>query len=66
VPPAPAWYRFALQSRSVTVALAAPHDRRELEEDLTVLGTPGPLSAEVYARLAEHGRRVRRHGGSFP
>ena len=66
VPPAPAWYRFALQSPSVTVALTTPHDRRELEEDLTVLDAPGPLSPEEYARLAEHGQRVRRHGGSFP
>jgi predicted aldo/keto reductase-like oxidoreductase len=32
-PPAPAWYRFALQNPCVTVALAAPHDRREMDED---------------------------------
>jgi predicted aldo/keto reductase-like oxidoreductase len=66
VPAAPAWYRFMLQHPSVTVALTAPRDRRELEEDLTVLNAPGPLSAEEYELLAEHGRRVRRHGGSFP
>ena len=36
VPPAPDWYRFVLQSPSVTVALMAPHDRTELEEDLAV------------------------------
>jgi predicted aldo/keto reductase-like oxidoreductase len=65
-PPAPAWYRFALQSPSVTVALAAPEDRAELEEDLKVLDAAGPLSPEEYQRLAEHGQRVRRHGGSFP
>jgi predicted aldo/keto reductase-like oxidoreductase len=66
VPPAaPAWYRFVLQNPSVTVALAAPHDRRELEEDLTVLDA-APLTAEEVERLAAHGRRVRRHAGKFP
>src|SRR5262249_19988585 len=33
VPRAPAWYRFALQAPSVTVALMAPDSRTELEED---------------------------------
>ncbi|HKI33366.1 MAG TPA: aldo/keto reductase [Gemmataceae bacterium] len=66
VPRAPAWYRFALQSPSVTVALMSPEGRDELDEDLTVLDAAGPLPAEEYERLAEHGRRVRRHGGSFP
>jgi predicted aldo/keto reductase-like oxidoreductase len=65
-PPAPAWYRFVLQSPSVAVALASPESREELEEDLTVLEAAGPLSAEAYEQLAEHGRRVRRHGGAFP
>jgi predicted aldo/keto reductase-like oxidoreductase len=67
VPPAaPLWYRFVLQSPSVTVALMAPENRAELDEDLTVLEATGPLAAEEYGRLAEHGRRVRRHAGSFP
>ena len=57
---------FALQSPSVTVALMAPDHRAELVEDLTVLDAEGPLSAEEYDRLAEHGRRVRRYAGSFP
>lgn len=65
VPPAAAWYRFALQNPSVAVALAAPHDRRELDENLRVLEA-GPLSAEDFATLAEHGQRVRRHAGRFP
>jgi aryl-alcohol dehydrogenase-like predicted oxidoreductase len=64
-PGAPAWYRFVLQGPAVTVALMAPESRAELEEDLRVLDAPGPLSAEEHARLAEHGRRVRRHGGPF-
>jgi predicted aldo/keto reductase-like oxidoreductase len=65
-PRAPAWYRFALQSRSVTVALMSPESREELEEDLTVLDAAGPLATEEYELLAEHGRRVRRHAGRFP
>lgn len=66
VPGAPDWYRFVLQSPSVTVALAAPHDRRELEDDLSVLTTNAPLPSEEYERLAEHGMRVRRCAGGFP
>jgi predicted aldo/keto reductase-like oxidoreductase len=66
VPPAPAWYRFALQSPWVAVALMAPESRGELDEDLRVLEAPGPLSAEDYRVLAEHGQRVRRHAGRFP
>ncbi len=66
IPRAPDWYRFVLQSTSVTVALAAPHDRAELEEDLTVLDATGPLDPALYELLAEHGRRVRRHAGGFP
>jgi predicted aldo/keto reductase-like oxidoreductase len=66
VPPPPAWYRFVLQSPAVFVVLTAPHDRAELDEDLTVLDAPGPLAPAEYERLAEHGRRVRRHAGGFP
>src|SRR5438046_10277262 len=65
VPPAPDWYRFVLQSPSVAVTLAAPHNRAELDEDLTVL-TAGPLTPDEYARMAAHGERVRRHAGRFP
>jgi predicted aldo/keto reductase-like oxidoreductase len=65
VPRAPDWYRFALQSPSVAVALMAPNDRAELEEDLAALDAP-PLTPEEYAELAAHGQRVRRHAGGFP
>ena len=61
-----AWYRFALQTPSVTVALMAPENRQELEEDLTVLEAKEPLPPEEYEMLAAHGRRVRRHAGRFP
>jgi predicted aldo/keto reductase-like oxidoreductase len=66
VPPAPAWYRFALQSQSVAVALAAPEDRAQLEEDLSVMEASGRLSTQEYALLADHGQRVRRYAGQFP
>jgi predicted aldo/keto reductase-like oxidoreductase len=65
VPTASWWYRFALQSPSVTVALTAPHNRAELEEALKVLDATGPMDAADYQRLVEHGQRVRRHGGQF-
>jgi len=66
VPPASLWYRFVLQSPAVSVALSAPHNRLELEEDLRVLEATGPLDAAEFERLAEHGRRVRVHAGNFP
>lgn len=66
VPRAPAWYRFALQSPSVSVALTAPESRAELEEDLAVLAAAGPLGGAEYESLAAHGRRVRSHAGRFP
>ena len=66
VPRAPAWYRFALQNPSATVALMAPENPAQLEEDLTVLEAPGPLTPAEYEQLAAHGRRVRRHAGQFP
>jgi aryl-alcohol dehydrogenase-like predicted oxidoreductase len=65
VPRPPAWYRFVLQNPAVAVALSAPQTRAELDEDLRVLSAEGPLTDEEYARLAEHGARVRRHAGSF-
>jgi predicted aldo/keto reductase-like oxidoreductase len=66
VPPAPAWYRFALQHPAATVALAAPQTRADLDEDLKVLDFTGPLPTAEYDRLAAHGLRVRRHAGGFP
>jgi aryl-alcohol dehydrogenase-like predicted oxidoreductase len=65
VPHAPDWYRFVLRHPAVTVTLAAPQTRAELDEDLRVLEATGPLGDEEHAALAEHGERVRRHAGSF-
>ena len=66
VPPARDWYRFVLQSPAVSVVLAAPNDRRELEHDLEVLEVERPLAEFDYRRLVEHGERVRGSAGSFP
>ncbi len=66
VPRAPAWYRFALQSPSVAVALMAPDNRAELEEDLTTLLHHEKLAPAEFEMLSAHGRRVRAHGGAFP
>src|SRR5262245_22847266 len=66
VPRAPTWYRFALQTPAATVALMAPDDREELEEDLTALTHSEVLSSRQYEELAAHGLRVRRHAGQFP
>jgi predicted aldo/keto reductase-like oxidoreductase len=66
VPRAPDWYRFVLQSPSVAVALCAPDNRAELDEDLEVLQAQGPLAPAEIVQLAEHGERVRRHAGNFP
>lgn len=65
-PPAPAWYRFVLQNPSVSVALMAPEDRAELDEDLRILRSWEALSEVDYAALAAHGDRVRRHAPDFP
>jgi predicted aldo/keto reductase-like oxidoreductase len=66
VPRAPDWYRFVLQHPAVTVALMAPENRDELEENLTLLEPGRQLSVEEYSQLAAHGQRVRRHAGRFP
>jgi len=65
VPRPPAWYQFTLQQPAVAVTLAAPQTRSELDEDLRVLEAAGPLGEEVYAALAGHGERVRKHAGNF-
>jgi aryl-alcohol dehydrogenase-like predicted oxidoreductase len=65
-PRAPEWYRFVLQSPSVSVALAAPESRAELDQDLEVLQATGPLPAPDFYALCEHGDRVRRYAGRFP
>ena len=65
-PPAPAWYRWALQNENVAVAIMAPYNRVELEENLTILSDWRGLSDAEWTVLCEHGKRVYKHAGSFP
>jgi aryl-alcohol dehydrogenase-like predicted oxidoreductase len=66
VPRAPAWYRWVLQNPAVTVALAAPEDGEELDEDLSLLDPWEPLPPDEYAAMSAHGDRVRLHAPHFP
>lgn len=67
VPPvAIEWYRFALAHPAVSVVLMAPKNRRELEEDLTLLDDWRAPTPDEFERMAAHGLRVRRHSGRFP
>lgn len=65
-PSAPDWYRFVLSNPLVAVALAAPDDRKELEEDLAILSDLQPPDERKLSTLRRHGERVRRHCGYFP
>ena len=65
-PAAREWYRFALAHPSVSVVLMAPANRRELEDDLTLLDDWRPPRPDEFAALIAHGGRVRRHAGTFP
>ena len=60
------WYRFALASPAVSVALMAPENRSELLENLKLIGDWKPPSEEEYSEMVLHGERVRRHAGRFP
>jgi predicted aldo/keto reductase-like oxidoreductase len=67
LPPTPTdCYRFCLANPAVSVALAAPRDRRQLEYDLTLLEDWRPPSPDELESLRAHGDRVRRHAGAFP
>jgi predicted aldo/keto reductase-like oxidoreductase len=65
-PPATAWYRFALANPAVSIVLMAPGNRRELEEDLTLLDDWRPPHPDELESLIAHGRRVRKHARLFP
>jgi predicted aldo/keto reductase-like oxidoreductase len=64
-PPPKDWYRFCLANENVTVALAAPGNRGELEHDLELLDEWRAPTAEEMTALRAHGDRVRRHSGAF-
>jgi predicted aldo/keto reductase-like oxidoreductase len=65
IPPAREWYRFVLSHPSVSVALMAPDDRRELMENLTLLDDWRALSPERREEMKQHGDRVRNTAGPF-
>ena len=64
-PTAAECYRFCLANPEVSVALAAPGNRAELDHALTLLDDWTPPDQADYAALCQHGDRVRRHGRTF-
>jgi len=58
-------YRFGLAHPAVAVALMAPGNRAELEEDLKLLDDWRAPDTSEREQLVEHGERVKRHAGTF-
>ena len=58
-------YRFCLAHPAVSVALAAPNGRIELEEDLRALETGDSVDEDWLEAMRQHGRRVHRHAREF-
>jgi predicted aldo/keto reductase-like oxidoreductase len=56
-------YRFCLAQPAVSVALMAPGNRKELDQDLALLNDW--RAPEDSASLLAHGDRVRKHAGAF-
>ena len=66
VPPSAAeCYRFCLANENITVVLSAPGNRKELEDNLTLLDDWRPPSSVEMRAIRAHGERVRRHAGAF-
>jgi predicted aldo/keto reductase-like oxidoreductase len=66
VPPVAAeCYRFCLANENITVVLTAPANRKELEDNLTLLDDWRPPSSMEIRAIRAHGERVRRHAGAF-
>jgi predicted aldo/keto reductase-like oxidoreductase len=57
-------YRYSIAQPGVSACISAPRRRRELAENLEVLGAP-PLSAERIESLRVHGRRVHAESRRF-
>jgi predicted aldo/keto reductase-like oxidoreductase len=64
-PSAAECYRFCLANPTVAVALAAPGNRQELEQDLALLEDWRAPGDDVRETLCAHGERVRKHAGVF-
>ena len=65
-PTAAECYRFCLGHPGVSVVLAAPNGRAELEEDLEGLDSGSILEASRERAIREHGQRVRAYRREFP
>ena len=65
-PTAPDWYRLVLSNPAVSIALMAPDNRKELQDNLTLLADWRPPTEQEREALLQHGERVRRHAGRFP
>jgi predicted aldo/keto reductase-like oxidoreductase len=64
-PSAAECYRFCLAHPAVAVALAAPGNRNELDEDLALLDDWCAPEEHARESLLAHGERVRRNAGAF-
>ena len=64
-PTATECYRFCLAHPAVSVALVAPNDRAELDENLTLLDDWRRPSAAAHEDLRNHGDRVKRYAREF-
>lgn len=58
-------YRFCLANPTVSVALAAPGNRNELDQDLALLDDWHAQEGVERDNLVAHGERVRRTAGEF-
>ena len=58
-------YRFCLEQPAVSVAVAAPGNRAELDQDLELLDAWRAPADEERELLLSHGERVRKHAGIF-
>lgn len=66
LPTATECYRFCLGHPGVSVVLAAPNGRVQLEEDLAALDADSMLEESRERALREHGQRVRAFRREFP
>ena len=66
LPTAPDCYRFVLEQTQVSVALMAPDNYSELQQNLALLSDWRRLLPDERERILAHGDRVYRHGGRFP
>ena len=58
-------YRFCLSNPDVSVALSAPGNRAQLDENLALLEDWRSLDTVSLETIRNHGDRVRRHAGEF-